>query len=129
MGGAEEEEDQEGAAAAVIGSGRCCEPSGSNHSPASRLFSQTCNSRLFSTDMTRHGGGCGVPSVRLVDSQHEELPAWGVVTWYVAGVEDEEGRAGCRVRWSIGVDYHNSKTAQTASSQGWMGLDTPRLPA
>lgn len=41
MGGEEEEEDQEGAAAAVIGCGRCCEPSGSNWSPAHLYLDHT----------------------------------------------------------------------------------------
>lgn len=43
MGGVEEE-DQEGAAAAVIGCGRCCEPSGSNWSPAHLCLDHACSS-------------------------------------------------------------------------------------
>lgn len=45
----------------------------------------------------------------------------------MAGVEDEG--VGCWVRWS-GVDYHNSKTAQTSFSLGlsWMRQAQPRRP-
>lgn len=52
-----------------------------------------------------------VVSQRLAAACGGDCLLGSAVTWDVAEAEDEHRRAGCRVRWSTGVDYHNGKAS------------------